>query len=239
MKNLLILIGLILCLNVHSQTESLEVQNLANRYAKGDFSQQEYAQLGKDWNDMLKSLGGYPKLPYNEKTKEIEFKSIKTFNNIDKKTIYDRIMEWSAETFGYFTDVLYYSNLDNGKIIIKGWFEVYYKNDVETFFMAKKEKVSMVKCSFTDVFTIKDNKLKIEIINIMYEYYIPSLTLGNLFIPPSTIVGPISGLYPITDGESILWKGNLDLMNQTNVYINFYSDDIEKYINSKGKDYDF
>ena len=50
-------------------------------------------------------------------------------------------MEWAAETFGSLADVLHYSNLDNGKIIIKGWFEVFYKNDVETFFTAKKEKI--------------------------------------------------------------------------------------------------
>ncbi len=96
MKNLLILIGLIFCLNLHSQTEALEIQNMASRYSRGEFTQPEYVQYGKDWNEMLKSLGGYPKLPYNEKTKEIEFIAIRSFSNVDKKTIYDRTMEWAA-----------------------------------------------------------------------------------------------------------------------------------------------
>jgi hypothetical protein len=239
MKYLLILIGLVLCLNVHSQTEALEAQNLASRYAKGDFNQIEYSQFGKDWNDLLKSLGGYPKLPYNAQTKVIEFKSIKTFSNIDKKTIYDRTMEWLALTFGSLTSVLNYSNLDNGKIIVKGWFEVYYKIDVETFWTSKKEKANSVKCNFTYIFTIKDNRLKMEVVNINYEYNIPYSLIGSLYVPSYTITGSISDLYPVSDGEPILWKGKLDLLNKTNIRITSLFQDLENYINNKSKDYDF
>jgi hypothetical protein len=239
MKYSLILIGLLLCFKTHSQTEVLEVQNLAARYSRGDFSQPEYVQFGKDWNDMLKSLGGYPKLPYNEMTKQLEFKSIKLFTNIDKKAIYDRILEWAAEVFGSLTSILHYSNPDNGKIIVKGWFEVYYKEDIETFWTSRKETASSVKCNFTDVFTIKENKLKIETINITYDYYIPSVLIGSLYIPSSTIDKPIYVFYPITDGASVTWKGKLDLLNKTNIRIASLSQDLENYINNKNKDYDF
>jgi hypothetical protein len=212
---------------------------MAARYSRGDFSQVEYVQVGKDWNDILKSLGGYPKLPYNEQTKEIEFKSIQTFTNVDKKAIYERTMEWVAETFGSLASVLHYSNLDNGKIIVKGWFEVYYKEDFETIWTSRKETASSVKCNFTDVFTIKENKLKIETINITYEYYIPSVLSGNLYIPSSTFEKPIYVFYPITDGASVTWKGKLDLLNKTNIRIASLFQDLENYLNNKSKDYDF
>jgi hypothetical protein len=212
---------------------------MSAKYSKGEFTQAAYMQFGKDWNDMLKSLGGYPKLPYNEKTKEIEFISIKSFNNIDKKSIYDRTMEWAAETFGSLSYVLHYSNPENGKIILKGWFEIYYKTDVETFWTAKKEKASSVKTNFTYIFTIKDNKLKMEVININFEYYIPSSMVSNLYTPPTTYERPIILLYPITDSESIEWKGRLDLLNKINIQINQYFTSLENYINNKAPDYNF
>jgi exopolysaccharide biosynthesis predicted pyruvyltransferase EpsI len=46
-------------------------------------------------------------------------------------------------------------------------------------------------------------------------------------------------LYPITDGESIIWKGKLDLLNKTNIKIVSLSEDLENYINSKSSDYNF
>ena len=239
MKNLFIVICLLFCLNVHSQTEALEIQNMASRYSRGEFTQPEYVQYGKDWSELLKSLGGYPKLPYNEVTKEIEFIAIKSFTNVDKKIIYDRIMEWTALNFGSLTSVLHYSNLDNGKILIKGWFEIYYKTDVETFWTAKKEKASSIKSNFTYVFTIKDNRLKMEVVNIDYEYHIPYSLVGSLYIPSYIIVGPVNELYPITNSESIVWKGKLDLLNETKKRIYSLFDDIENYINSKSEDYNF
>jgi len=178
------------------------------------------------------------KMPYNEETKEIEFKSIKTFSNIDKKTIYDRSMEWIAEKFGSLESVLHYSNPEDGKIILKGWFEVYYRNDIETFFSIKKEKILSVKCNFTYVFTIKDNKLKMEVIDIKYEYYVPYTLAGNLYIPSYTYDGPISALYPITNSESVEWKGKLNLLDKTTFYLNSYFGDVERYIKNKSTDYD-
>lgn len=239
MKKYLHLIIVLICTDIYCQTGKLELENLSARYSRGEFTQAEYIQLARDWNELLKSFGEYPKLPYNENIKAIEFKSIISFNDIDKKSIYDRTMEWAAETFGSLASVLHYSNPESGKIILKGWFNVVYKSDIETFFTSKKEKISSVKCNFTSVFTIKDNKEKIEVINIEYEYLIPGYISGNLYIPETTFNNDISSLYPITNGESILWKGRLDLMNQTNIRITYYFKDLEKYISNKAADYNF
>jgi hypothetical protein len=78
-----------------------------------------------------------------------------------------------------------------------------------------------------------------EVVNINYEYNIPYSLIGSLYVPSYTITGSISDLYPVSDGEPILWKGKLDLLNKTNIRITSLFQDLENYINNKSKDYDF
>ena len=226
-------------LNAFSQTEDIEIQYLRNGYKNGQYSATEFQQLSNDWKALLVSIGGYPKLPYDETTKEIKYKSIKSFDGFDKKTIYSRLMEWGALKFGNLPSVLMYSNSEDGKIMLKGCFSVNYKNDIELFFSSKKENVNSVKCYFTYNFTIKDNKLKIEVSDIIYKYQMSSNVTNNVFVPTYEIEQPINTLYPITYNKSVEWKGRLYLLNETNNTINSYFDDIEKYINNKTTDYNF
>jgi hypothetical protein len=239
MKNYLILLCLMFYLNVYSQTESIENQNLSSRYSEEKSDQASYAKLSKEWADLIEALGGYPLLPFNDETKEIEFKSIKSFSNVDIKTIYDRIMEWTAMNFGTLTSVLHYSNFENGKIIIQGWFNVYYKTYFKAFFTSKKEKVSSARCNFSFFLTIKENRLKMEIVDINYEYYIPYYLAGNTYIPSYTKESSIASLFPVTNSESVEWKGRLDLLNKTSIKINSFFNDLELYIKNKSIDYNF
>ena len=49
---------------LYSQTESIEIKNLARRYDSGEFSAEDYRQLARDWHKLLKDMGGFPELPY-------------------------------------------------------------------------------------------------------------------------------------------------------------------------------
>ncbi|MEI7677291.1 MAG: DUF4468 domain-containing protein [Bacteroidales bacterium] len=239
MKTALLIICSFLTISASSQTYNLETENMTRRYTSGEFSSEDYKMYGKDWAELIKSMNGYPSLPYNEETKEIDFKWIKSFDKLEKKTIYDRIMEWSAVSFGSLSSVLNYSNLENGKILMKGWFEVYYKIDIQTFFSSKKESANSVKCFFTYVFTIKDNKLKVEVIDINYKYYIPYNMIGSTYVPSYEIDRSIKSFYPITSSASIEWKGRLDLLYETNNKLNQFINNLEKYIKNKSTDYNF
>lgn len=226
--------------NIFSQTYELEMKNLSKQFSDGKIKENEFTQLCKDWGDILKTFNGYPELPFNEKSGEIEFNFVRSFKDIDKKTLYDRLMEWSAINFGSLSSVMHYTNFDNGKIIIKGWFEVFYKTDYLTFFLEnKKESAAKVKCNFILIFTIKDEKLKINITGVDYSFLRLGYNAPNYYIPPSEIDRPISEFYPITNGESIEWKGRLNLLNQTNLKINSFINSLESFINNKSLDYDF
>ena len=240
MKDIISLLSfLIISLSIFSQTEEIELKRLSERFANKEFDQVQYAEMGQNFRDIIKFYGSFPLLPYNELTKEIEFTKVESFTGIDKKVIYDRILEWSAIKFGSLNSVIKYSNLDDGKIILKGWFDIVYSYDAETFFMGKKEGVNNSKCSFTYVFTIKDNKLKIEVLDIRYEgsYYVTAF--GTSFLSEHTVDRSIHSLYPITDSKLIEWKGRLDILNQTNIKILSFFNSIEGYINNKSSDYSF
>jgi hypothetical protein len=115
-------------------------------------------------------MGGYPDLPYNENTNTIQFNQVLEFPNVDKETIYNRILEWSALTFGSINAVLHYENFETGKIILKGTFEIIYRLETKSFWGFEKEAITNSECSETYIFTLKENKVKIEITNLMYEY---------------------------------------------------------------------
>ncbi len=78
-----------------------------------------------------------------------------------------------------------------------------------------------------------------EVINIDYEYHYPSSLIGNMYVPPYIIAGPINELYPVTNSESVEWKGRLNLMDETGKRINSLFDDLDRYIKNKNADYEF
>lgn len=227
-------------INIFCQTYDLEMKNLVKNFSEGKINEKEFTQLSTDWGDILKSFKGYPELPFNEKSGEIEFDFVRSFKETDKSVLFDRIMEWSAINFGSLSSVMNYNNLENGKIIIKGWFEVFYKTDYLTFFLEnKKESATKVKCNFILIFTLKDEKLKININGVNYNFLRMGYNAPNYYIPATEIERPISEFYPITNGESIEWKGRLDLLHQTNLRINSFINSLESYIKSKNEDYNF
>jgi len=239
MKNTLLFIFAIYTQIIFSQTIDIEKANLDKRYQSGGITQLEYQELGKNWREVIKSLGGYPDLPYDTISNEIEFEFIKTFPSLDKKTIYNRIMEYSALSFGSIDAVLHYSNLETGKIIIKGWFELIHMADIPNFWGEKKEVIKKEKCYFTYLYTIKDGKLKIQIVNLNYKYTVDGYISSSIYIPTRDEEFSIRTLYPITSADPMLWKARLDILKQTNIKIKSLTDRLTTYIINKDYDYGF
>jgi len=240
MKRIILLLAVIIySLPVLSQTEEIELKNLSDKYASGEITLEQYRKMGKDWQDLIKFFEGFPTLPVNKEYNQVEFINMFEFPNTDKQIIYDRIMEWSAINFGNLSSVLHYSNFENGKIILKGFFEIYYTEDFKLFFGGKQEQTSKVRCNNTYVFTIKNNKLKMEVQDLIYHYFYRSYLVGSTYIPASELDQPIHTLYPITNSDPIEWKGRLDLLKQTNTLLSLQMLSLVKFINNRPFDYDF
>ncbi len=239
---------IIFALTVFSQTEKIETQYLQKKFENKEITQLEYQQIARDWHKLLNDLGGYPKLPYNENTSMIEFNILKSYPGINKEILFNRIIEWSAINFGSLSSVLHYKNFETGKIILKGSFDLSYKKDIKSysFFGEEKEKetVSSINCYQTYIFTIKENKVKIEVKFLNYKYTTGGYTLSTMYVPESEHEISIHSLYPIASGKNSFyglfgWKGRLSILNQTNEEINTLVNRVDNYIKNFESDYKF
>ena len=217
---------------IYSQTEQLEKENLTKRLETGELTKSKFQTYGVYWLDMIEEIGGYPELPYDEKSKQIKFKWIQETEQ-SKKTNFNRIIEWSAITFGSLSNVLHYKDFDSGKIVIKGWFDVTHLDEYKNFWGKSLEGFKTTKCYQTYVFTIKDDVIKIEVGNVYYRYQ----TYG--YTSDGTIDVSIHSIYPITNFENTEWKEKLSLIEQTGNSIGTLVNNLFLYIEDYGNDYKF
>lgn len=215
------------------QTLQLEKKSLNERFLRGDFTVADYAKFAKDWRDMLASFGGYPELPYDSVSGHIKFEMVEQTGQ-PKQVNYQRIMEWAAINFGSLSTVLYHENFESGKIILKGSFDVTHKNVYGVMWGRPLEALKTTRSKQTYIFSIKDNVIKAEVVDVRYEFFVYGYSVASQYIPDRTYEISIHNVYPITNFESMEWKEKLDLLYQTNLKINELISDLVRYI----KDYD-
>lgn len=221
-----------------AQTEQLEKDNIHNKFKNGEFSVEAFKQYANDWKEMIQSVGEYPELPYEKESGMIKFSFVQETGQ-PKKINYDRIMEWAAINFGSIKSVLQYENLDNGKIILKGNFDVTHKNVYQVFFGRAREGLKTTKCKQTYIFTIKDNFIKVEIVDVKYEFKLLGYTGGSVYVPDRIYEVSIHNVYPITNYDSDKWKEMLDLLFQTNLKIELLVSDLTEYVKDYENDLEF
>jgi hypothetical protein len=239
MKKALLFVLLILPAIAFTQTEELEKRSLTERYEEGEFSHETYLQYATEWRDLLLEYGGYPDISFNNQNNRIEYIRIYEFPDFDKKDIYNRLLEWAAINFGELSSVLHYSDLESGKIILKGNFSIFYKGFYKNFWGNKKQKSISRKSFQTYIFTIKDNKLKLEVVNFTYKYKIYGYSAGNYYIPTETFELDIQDIYPVTNHEPLEWLANLDLLVKTKDKVVLLMYNIDTFINERTEDYSF
>jgi hypothetical protein len=239
MNNRLAIFSLILVLNVtlsvSAQTLDLESANLQQKFMSGEWTPEKYQDKAADFRKLLKDMGGYPELGYNTETDNIEYEYILEVSP-DKELIYNRINEWAAINFGSLDYVLHYSNLTTGKIILKGHFDVNYREDFN-FFWTTFESINRKTCYQTYVFTIVNQKVKVNISNVRFDF--TSLVYGPSGINTDNKSISVGEMYPITNSPSKSWKSNLDMLYQTKRYLSSFAERIQIYINNSEGDYEF
>jgi hypothetical protein len=241
MKTLLVLTSFyIFCaISCFSQTEQAELNNIFQRRTQGKYTTAEYPNVIQTWRDIISDLGGYPKLPYDSTKNQIIYHFKSEFPNTPKRDIFNRIMEWGAINFGSLDQVLHYSNFETGKIILKGWFSVIVEQDYATFWSGKKEILNERKCYFTMVFTIQDNKMKMDIPVMNFEYVFGGYVPGGTYIPLSSKSILLSDLIPVTNTHWMDWRGNINMLIFSDLKIKLLQYNLTEFINITKQDYSF
>jgi hypothetical protein len=229
--NLLLIVSFLIASFCYSQTPEIEKENMVKMYESGKVNLEEYQELVKQWHELLADVGEYPKLPFNESLGIIRFEFVNQYS-FNKEVIFKRIKEWGAITFGALNSVLHYEDFESGKIILKGYFDIPYVADVKMWFR-ENEVVSSSKCYHTYIFTIKDNKLKVQITSLEYEIsYIAGYASGKY-------TRSVHSLYPVTADNLMQWKSKLSLLVNTDIEIKSLVKRMDMYIRSYQNDYDF
>lgn len=230
----IVFLFLLLPLVSSSQTSEIEVELVKLKYERNEITIEEYKKMGKEWQRLMDYFLGYPEFPLNSEGNEIEFFYLDKATGLSTEQIYNRIIEYSAINFGSITNVLHYSNLSTGKIILKGSFITYYlKRSTGLFSNPTNQTPTKFLISFTVEFTIKDGVYKMKITDpLLSDYYYYNYQ-------ELSTTAPITSLYPVTEAPMKEWDARLKKLIEIRNLFTVYSSSLNSYVNSFNSDYDF
>ena len=215
-----------------SQTPELEKGSLELTFQSGELTQLEYKDLVFAWRMLTDSIG-YPDVPYDTVSKKVEYEFRYALKGIQRETIVNRVSEWAAVTFGS-TDALLTRQDNTSRLILNGSVEILFpdifmvwKNGWRGY--VEKEQLNSSICYFTMVFTITDEKLKSQVVNISYQY--------TDFVSDRTISRALNSCFPISSNEKEEWKALITLVNETKSSLDAVNDLVVAYIKDYENDY--
>jgi len=215
MKKFFFLLFILVESNLFGQTDSLEKTILYNKLISKEITEDYYSKIWPQWVQTMNRVK-YPDLPL-DKNGKVHYVFINEFKGFDKEKLLNRTQEWLSINYGLLPANMY-SNLKEGKIILR--------NSLNLF--------NNYSCGFTEIISIKDEKIKLELISLTYQaYYEGDYASG---IPEKTISFNIDEVYPIILKKPSEWYLNLSLLRATNklfdTEIKNLSDYIVSYDNS-------
>ncbi|MDP3643404.1 MAG: DUF4468 domain-containing protein [Bacteroidota bacterium] len=239
MKNFLTILLLAITYSSFSQSWEFEEKLINQGIQRRSKTQLEIKEFVNDWMKFKAEYGDYPTLPFNDRN-EIEYTFINDYK-LNKEIIFNRILEWAAINFGSLDAVLHYKNFESGKIILKGQFRIFYTVDYLGGFWGDqiKEKTSSSYCTQTYVFTIKDNKLKTQVVDIQVKVEDEGYWVSGVYYPPLTLNRHINYYYPISNFGKLNWKSHLNILEKIDLEILVQKSYLNIYIASYVDDYSF
>jgi hypothetical protein len=163
----------------------------------------------------------------------VEYEFFSSFDGVPRDIIVNRVSEWAAVSFGS-TDGLITHQGSTSRLILNGSIEVFFpdmfnewKNSWRGY--VETEQLNSSFCFFTMVFTIKDGKMKSQIVNISYEY--------TDHVGDRTISRTLDSLFPISKNEQDEWKATITLVKETRESLEAMIDLLGDYIWDYENDY--
>ncbi len=196
MKRLIFLLFLPLTLSLFAQNDSIEKKTIYDHFVKNRMYVEDFSKIGNKWNKALEAINGYPVLPFNEEDK-IEYVFVEDFKSMDKTQLFNRVLEYLSITYGFIPAYLY-SNQNDGKIIC-----------TQSIDLSANSKYT-----FSYIITIKDEKMKIEFINIVFAIKSGGYYSGDVWIPDANTTTPVEAIFPIILKEQSEWNFYLNLIRQ-------------------------
>jgi hypothetical protein len=224
MKNTILTILLLIpVFIVYSQSPAAEKQYIDSLLKTGKLTPNQVIQIQNQWNTL-----SYQEFKLNSRTGEIEIQDTLTFGELDKKVIFQRCLEWIAINYGN----LLYKDFDSGKIIASGLTDIdHYTESLAAYFGVRIQPVQ-TPVNYTMVLTIKENKIKYAITNILYNFKNFSETVDEISYP-------ITLLFSVRN-TNLHWIRFVTVLNKSIDIFNIsLKNSLEAYIKDVGEDYNF
>jgi len=235
MKKHLYLIAILfssLAYPVLSQSLEMEYKCMMDRYLAKEMSQLEFRDMSFAWRALMDSVG-YPEIPYDTITGKVEYVYVHSLGGIPRETIVNRVSEWAAVSFGS-TDGLLTRQGNTSRLILNGYLEIPFP---DLFMVWKNAWVGYVEkelqnssiCYFTMVFTVREGRMKSQLMNLSYEY--------TDFVSDRSVSKNLVSLFPISSNEEDEWKAVIGLVNETRTSLDTMMDQLIGYIQDYENDY--
>lgn len=182
---------------VYGQTDSIEKAVLRNKILAKEIEESEFSKIWIRWNQAISEVK-YPDLPLDQNG-QVHYIFINEFERFDKDTLFTRTLEWLSINYGIIPSAIY-SSLKEGKIILRN----------------SLEPANGKTCIYTTIISIKEKKIRMEIINILYQTFYEGHYSSDTWIPEKTINTRINEVYPIVLKKPVEWNSNLNLLRRTN-----------------------
>lgn len=184
--------------NIYSQNDAAERIALSSKMLATEYSQDELSRIGIKWNQFLNKYGNYPDLPLDSNG-HVRYSNSHEFSQETKEKLFNHTLEWLAINYGIYPANIY-SNLADGKIILNNSFNI----------------DGTYSCSYTCIFSFKDEKMLVEFFNINYQGFFQGHNSGDSWIPEKTVNFNINQVFPVILKDSSEWKFNLNLLKAAN-----------------------
>lgn len=209
-----------------AQSIDIETTNLSKRYANHEFDAYEFKKLAKSWNDLNEKYG-YPEIPYDTISKTFKYVFVVNFDNINKETIYNRILENASMNYDYLANITDYQDYKSGKIILKVRNPIQ-SNNGKTLYL-----------SYASRFVVLENKLKIEVFKMSIDYHYDAYDNGTAILTNYEKSFPLEDYFPITSVKEKYWEDRLKQLIQFNETIRNSNLELIRFIKSYQNDYNF
>jgi hypothetical protein len=217
MKNLLILLVLLIGSRIYGQTDSIEKAVIYDKFLSKGITQETFTDIGLKWIQMIKKIGKYPDLPLNQKG-QVQYLYLNSYTGFSKEKLFSRALEWVSINYGIYPTYLY-SNREDGKIIVNNSFTIN----------------SFYSCNYICIITVKNEKLMMELNNVMFHEYRAGYYIDNSWQSGVNVYFSINQVFPIILKKPSDWEFNLNLLKTTNDNFDSQIVSLDDYISS----YDF
>lgn len=218
------------------QTLAVEKKALFEKISLNNIPKSKVNGLSKGLVDLFLKYKDYSKLPYNPETEMMEFNEVCNLQGMSKDDIFDQVKEWIAINYGSIDAVLHYENREKGKIITKGHLSIIADTRFRNVWGKSKSTILEMDIYHTAIFSIKDEKLKIEFVKLNYKYMTGGYHNGSYYIPLEEQRHSLDSIYPVVLGDESEWEFRLSTLHETFAEIKLTMNSVSNYLNDKDRD---